>query len=79
MMASAHVCYGNYLPAMGITFTLHPMVMSAMGITFFFKKISHFNFFLKNNFFKSKKKWILFDFVLTYCIGNRSALDYANW
>ena len=23
MMASAHVCYGNYLPAMGITFTLH--------------------------------------------------------
>ena len=38
MMASAHVCYGNYLPAMGITFILHThgdVCYIAMGITFF--------------------------------------------
>ena len=38
MMASAHVCYGNYLPAMGITFTLHTHGDVCYGNYFFFKK-----------------------------------------
>ena len=38
MMASAHVCYGNYLPAMGITFTLHTHSDVCNGNYFFLKE-----------------------------------------
>ena len=55
MMATAHVCYGNYLPAMGITFTLHTHGDVYYRNYFLFKKNFPFYFFLKNTFFKSKK------------------------
>ena len=47
MMASAHVCYGNYLPAMGITFTLRIHGDVCYGNYFFFKKYPILIFFEK--------------------------------
>ena len=80
----AHIWWHQHMYAMEITYLLWElllhcisMVMSAMGITFFLKYpiLIFFEKILSLNL----KKWILFDFVLTYCIGNRRALDYASW
>ena len=47
MMASAHVCYGNYLPAMGITFILHTHGDVCYGNYFLKKKFPILIFFEK--------------------------------